>query len=325
MTRKIISFGMTRYHHKRTKSTIGTMAALLTRLQRRRKVVGLSLILGALISAQIASASTACPTSRPIRLATVRNVQDGGLLALLVREFQEQTGCRVHVYVGKEVYEQARAGKADIVLSHFAHEGSYGLKQCVDAGICGWPIPVLLSADAILAPMDDPAHMGAAHDPVEAFRRIAASHSPFVVNDQAGLKYVTTVLWNAAGRPTRSGWYIDEGAEDEDAARLAASKHAYSIWGATAFQRAKRTEHWPLKEVLFKDELLERLMVCSVVRGTRSPSSNVAGALAFVQYLLRPSTQAKIRGFRSPGIQEPTFAPAGRNNLGSLLAPKVSP
>lgn len=263
-----------------------------------------------------------CPSSRPVRLATVRNVQDAGLLAVLIRNFQRESGCGVDVYIGKQVYEQVRMGKADIVLSHFGHEGSYGLKQCVDAGVCEWPMPVLFSADAILIPLEDPAHVRGVEDPVEAFRRISKTRSTFVVNGEPGFEYVTTVLWNAAGRPNRAGWYVEAGVSNEAAAALAAKRHAYTIWGATAFLRSQRTQHWPLDAVVFNDQLFERLMVCAIAK---SPTSNKVAAATFALFLLSPSTQATIRTFRSPGVDGPTFFPAGRNNLGSLLRLPLTP
>ena len=38
------------------------------------------------------------------------------------------------------------------------------------------------------------------------------------------------------------------------------------------------------------------------------------GALALQEYLTQPATQAQIRSFRLPGIDEPVFWPAGNQN-----------
>ena len=144
--------------------------------------------------------------SRIVRLATVRTVVDAGLLQELLDDFQKQSGYSVQVYVGKDVYEQAKAGKADIVFSHFRHAG---LSSFVLDGFGLWPESVLTNVTAFLAPADDPAGVRNVSDPVEIFRRIAFAKSPFVVNGDANTRYLIDTLWNGAGRPDKTGWYID--------------------------------------------------------------------------------------------------------------------
>ena len=41
--------------------------------------------------------------------------------------------------------------------------------------------------------------------------------------------------------------------------------------------------------------------------------------MAFQQYLLAPSTQARIRAFRLPGIDQQIWWPAGWNNASAVL------
>src|SRR5262249_28134277 len=106
-----------------------------------------------------------------IRLASVTTVADGGLLAPLLAAFGAKTGQAVAVSMGEDIYERARAGEADLVLSHLGHRE---VQAFITEGLGEWPRAVLFNQTALLAHPADPADARGAADPVEAFRRIAA-------------------------------------------------------------------------------------------------------------------------------------------------------
>jgi hypothetical protein len=68
-----------------------------------------------------------------------------------------------------------------------------------------WPRTLFSNQMALLGPANDPAKVRGLEDVVEAFRRIAATKSPFVLNDIDGVRYLCDVIWNAAGRPIARG------------------------------------------------------------------------------------------------------------------------
>jgi tungstate transport system substrate-binding protein len=251
-----------------------------------------------------------------IRLASVSTIQEGGLLRTLLPPFKAQTGRRVQVYVGEDVYARARAGRADLVISHFGHKDTQAF---ITQGLGQWPRTVLFNSIALIIPTRDPAHVAHLGDPVEAFRRIAATRSPFIVNNVQELRYLVDILWDVAGRPHKAGWYLDTGARKDAAMRAAAKHGGYSLWGVTPFLVSQQKAHRPLRPVLYGEEMFHRMMVSVVVNPTKFPHANVTGALAFQQYLLEPATQARIRTFRYPGIAQPLFWPGGRNNAPYLL------
>ena len=253
---------------------------------------------------------------RVIRLASVRTVQDGGLLQSLVAEFEGQTGYAVVIHTGEDVYERARAGEADLVFSHFGHHDAQAF---LTEGLGQWPHAVLFNQTALLGHPSDPADVRSAPDPVEAFRRIAHARAPFVANDIDGQQYLADTLWHAAGRPEKAGWYRDTGLRQVAAARAAAAEGGYTLWGLTPFLVSQQQSSLDLSPFIFNDALVQRVMVSVVVDPARFPQVNAAGALAFQQYLLTPETQAQIRNHRYPGIDQPIFWPAGRNNATALL------
>jgi tungstate transport system substrate-binding protein len=269
-------------------------------------------------SAQPASVGSPKPAaSKIVRLFAVRTEFDSGLLDGLLADFQAKTGFQIERSTGKDTYEElAKAGKVDVILSHYRHGG---LGAFVTQGYGLWPEPVMANVTAFLAPPGDPAHIKGLTDGIEMFRRIAAAKAPFVVNGDPNSRYLLETLWNAAGSPDKRGWYMDLDIEGLAAAQRAVTEKAYAIWGVTAFIDAKQSNNLPLDLVIPNDSLMQRVIVCVVSNPAKVPHANVAGAKALQSYLLLPATQARIAAFRYAGITVPVFLPAGRNNEDAVL------
>jgi tungstate transport system substrate-binding protein len=263
-------------------------------------------------------AGTTTPTSL-VRLSSVVTPQDGGLYDDLLPDFERQTGYQVELTTGEDVYGPARNGQADVVLSHYGHEDAQAFVQ---EGFGQWPQTVFFNQHALLGPPSDPARVQDLTDLVEAFRRIAQTRSPFIVNDIEGIKYLTEILWKAAGSPEKEGWYSDQGVRGQAAIAKAAQQGGYVLWGLTPFLRTQRQNRVELQPLVLNDPLLQRIMVTVAVNPDTVSGVNVTGAEAFQQYLLDPATQARIRAFRLPGIDQQIWWPAGRNNAGYAL-PKL--
>jgi tungstate transport system substrate-binding protein len=232
-----------------------------------------------------------------IRLATVTTIQDGGLLTPLLAGFTAQTGLTVQVHVGEDVYVQARHGEADLVFSHFGHKDAQAF---LADGLGLWPRTVLFNSIALIAPTSDPAHVVPLTDPLEAFNRIAAARAPFIVNAIPELVYLADILWNATGRPDKTGWYHHTGVQQDAAMQAATQQQAYTLWGVTPFLIWQQKNTAALRAVLYTEEMFHRIMVSIVVNPTRFPHTNQTGAHALQNYLLTPATQALIRNHRYP-------------------------
>jgi tungstate transport system substrate-binding protein len=147
------------------------------------------------------------PTSAGIvRVASVKTAVEGNVLPELVADFEKSSSYKVEVTPGEAVYTWAREGKVDLVISHYGHQEA---EDFVLDGLGEWPRTMFSNQMALVGPPSDPAKVRGLEDAGEAFRRIAASKSTFVVNNIDGVKYLTDILWNAAGRPDRSGWFLD--------------------------------------------------------------------------------------------------------------------
>ena len=117
---------------------------------------------------------------------------------------------------------------------------------------------------------------------------------------------------------------MDLRVEGEESPRNWQQKNRPIRFGASPRSEVAGNERSPLQLVIPSDSLMQRVMVCVVVNPKKFPKTNIAGATALEQYLRAPQTQALIHAFRIPGIAQPVFLPAGRNNENSVLEPGAS-
>jgi tungstate transport system substrate-binding protein len=252
-----------------------------------------------------------------VRVYSVVTPIEGGLYGDLLPDFERQTGYRVKLTGhSPDVYGPARAGRADLVVSHYGHKEA---EAFVLDGFGSWPETVFFNPMALLGPPSDPAQVRGLTDAAEAFRRIATTTSPFIVNNIEGVKYLGEILWNAAGQPDRTGWYQDQGLHEHDAIASAAQQSGYVFWGLTPFLTNQQHSPVLLEPMVLEDPLLRRIMVSVRVVPTHVSGVNTRGAMALQQYLLEPATQARIRAFRYPGIDQQVWWPAGRDNASAFL------
>ena len=258
----------------------------------------------------------ACAETGVVRLALV--VVPDDLLRPLLPDFQKQTGMRAEiVYSGENPYDVAGSGKADLVISHYGHEG---VKPFVTEGLGLWPHPVFANQMVLLGPPSDPAGVRRIADGAEAFRRIAASKSPYVSNNGAGAKYLEEILMTSASILEKGSWYLDLKSEGSKAALDASRKGAYVLWGLPPFLRLKHKGPLELEPLVFQDPIFQRIMVAVAVNPKKVPGVNAVGAAAFQQFLIAPATQAKIRSFRYPDFDREAWWPAGTIACTSKIA-----
>jgi tungstate transport system substrate-binding protein len=254
--------------------------------------------------------------STTVRLAVVFTPEDSGLLAELLPDFEKQTGYAVEVNSRNDVYSVARQGQADLVISHYGH---FQAEAFLTEGLGLWPRPVFANQSSLIGPSSDPAGIRGVTGAVEAFRRIAETRSPFVVDNNETEKYLGEVLWEAAGRPDQEGWYIDEGLQGRDAVQEAARRGGYTMWGLVPFLIFQGQSGIDMEALNVADPLLQRVMVSVVVNPDRIAGVNVEGARALERYLIGQGIQARIRAFRYPGFPRQMWWPAGRNNSAAFL------
>jgi tungstate transport system substrate-binding protein len=251
-----------------------------------------------------------------VRVASVKTAVEGKVLPALIERFEHEGTYRVELSTGERVYDRARDGHVDLVVSHYGHRDA---EAFVLAGLGEWPRTIFSNQMALVGPPGDPARVRGLDDAGEAFGRIAASRSPFVLNDIDGVRYLTEILWNASGRPDRTGWMIDAGEAKDAAVVRAAELGAYTLWGLTPFLRLAAAKSLALEPLVLADPLLQRMLVSIIVKPGGVRRVNTAGANALQAHLLSPATQAAIRTIHYPGKQVVAWVPAGRHNRVAIL------
>lgn len=240
---------------------------------------------------------------RPVRLAVVFTPSFSGLIADLVADFKSLGGPAVEVTTGVDIYNRARAGEADIVISHY---GFIEVERFVQDGYGRWPRTVFANQMVIIGPKTDPAQIRGARSATDAFRRIAETHAPFIANSLPAVIQLTDYLWERAERPEKKGWFLDDGTSRAEAIKLAEKTGAYVIWGASPFLRFVGSHSSALEILFANDPILQRTMCTIVVAAEKVPGVNVEGAEAFQRYLLSPRAQSRVAAFReqnNPGLQ----------------------
>jgi tungstate transport system substrate-binding protein len=251
-----------------------------------------------------------------VRVASVPTAVEGNVLPALIAEFEQHTRHRVELTTSPLLYQLARQGKVDLLVSHYGHRDA---EAFVMDGLGEWPRTLFSNQMALVGPPGDPAGVRDLHDAGEAFHRIAATRSPFVLNDLDGVHYLTEILWHAAGRPDRTGWFLDLRTSGEAAIERASQLGAYSLWGLTPFLRLRKSRPLGLEPLVLADPLLQRMLVSIIVKPGGPRDVNTGGAGALQAHLLGPAAQAQIRTIHYPGVDGVTWVPAGRHNRTAIL------
>jgi tungstate transport system substrate-binding protein len=262
-----------------------------------------------------------------VRLAVVPSPEETGLLRELLPDFERESGYRVTVYSGEDLFEVARGGAADLLIAHYGHSGT---EAFMTQGLGLWPRALFGNQIAVVGPTADPARIRGLADAGEGFRRIATTgfRSRFVSNNSSIMKYLETVLWEAAGRPPKGIWYVDERSAEAEGLALAARVRAYYIFALPPFLRwqqqcvadaGRGAIACDMEALLLAGPMPHRIMVSLVANPQRFPAVNLTGATALQQYLLRPAVQARIQRFRDPRSQHQLWWAAGLHNSGAAL------
>ena len=259
----------------------------------------------------------ALAANAPLRIISVPTAIDGGLLPLLIESFRAETGLSVLLTSSDDPYTPARMGKYDLVISHFGHRD---LEKFIMKGFGRWPRTVFSNQLALFGPPSDPAKIRGQPDlPGRLSSRSPRPGLPDVINNTHGIRYLSEILWRAAGRPAKGTWYIEKDVSKGDALAFAAERGGYVIWGLTPFLQEQKIEPLSMEPLVTADALLQRIMVAVVVNPEQVSGVNAAGAARFQEYLLTPPIQAKILETHYPGVKQAVWSPGGRNNAGSAL------
>lgn len=247
-----------------------------------------------------------------VKLSSTIGPVDAGIIPLLARTYEKQSGVKVEVEKAGTglTLEKAKTGDFDMVIVHaraledkFINDG-YGIKRR----------DIMYNDFVILGPKDDPAGIKFSNDAAGAFAKIAAAESLFITRgDLSGTHVKEMEVWEAANlKPDskKDQWYhtFEDGYKGNGPTTLYAdSRQAYFLMDrATYLIQKNNISVVPLVE---GDKVLLNFIAAIQVNPAKFPQINSSGAKTFIDWLCADEAQTIIRDFEVHIYNEPLFFP----------------
>lgn len=234
---------------------------------------------GMLVTLLAAVPSLACAgeaTSHPLRIGATFTLEQSGALAELDSAWAAPAAVIVIASSG-QILRSAAAGDLDVAITHApALE-----RRLVATGGVALACPLFASRFALVGPAADPARIAQAASAADAFRRIARARALFVSRgDSSGTHTKERELWDraAAVPPGGAAWYIESGADQATALRVAAERQAYALADLPTWERIAPAG---LRVLFTADTLLTNPYTLYVMRSSAHP-----GDTAFARYAM---------------------------------------
>jgi tungstate transport system substrate-binding protein len=249
-------------------------------------------VLAVVVAAGSASAETR------IKCASTTSTQNSGLFDYLLPIFAKKTGIQVDVVaVGTgAAIEIGKRGDADVV---FVHAKPLELKA-VEEGYFVNRHDVMYNDFVIIGPTNDPAKIKGMKSVTEAFKKIAASGSPFVSRgDKSGTNIKELAVWKQAGLdPKGQKWYMEVGQGMEKTQRVANEKRAYTLTDRGTWLATKDKDKLDMVVVLEGDPVLFNQYGVMAVNPEKHKNVKNKEALVFINWLISPEGQDAIKSFK---------------------------
>src|SRR5271157_500930 len=261
------------------------------------------------------TAATTASTNMNFILATTTSTQDSGLLDVLIPLFEQQSGYTVKtVAVGSgAALTIGQHGNADVLLVHSpAAEVTY-----MSGGYGKDRVLVMHNDFIIVGPASDPAGIKGDTSAVDAFKKIAAAGSTFISRgDNSGTNAKELALWKSAGvdsAGTKATWYVSTGQGMGATLTIASQKAAYTLTDRATFLATQA--NLQLGILVEKDNSLLNVYHVITVNPDKWPKVNYMGAVAFMNWIISPATQAVIGKFGVDKYGQQLFIPdAGKSD-----------
>ena len=270
-------------------------------------LVGASLTACTGMGAQTPRAA-ADPTDVLLMASTIGPI-DAGIVGALEDAYRARTGVLVrHAGAGTgAALEMTKRGGFDLVLVHaraiedkFVADG-FGVDRR----------DVMYNDFVILGPAVDPAGIRGEPRATVALEKIARGQALFVTRgDNSGTHVKEQELWQKEGRKPAGSWYVTyaRGADgNAPTTRYADQQQAYVLMDRATYLTLK--QELTLQVLVEKDPDLVNYIAVIRMNPAKFPQANVAGAQAFVAWLVSEEAQRLIEAFEKPRYGESLFFP----------------
>lgn len=282
-----------------------------TREDRRATALAVLTILVVFIAGLAVPDRAIAAGKRSLLIATTTSLQESGLLDALLPGFADESGYSIRVVaVGSgAALEMGRKGDADVVLAHSPAAEEALLKD----GVVRSRTPIMENHFVLVGPKEDPAGVGKAKSPEDAFARIYRLRPPFVSRaDESGTHVKEKALFQAAGGDPAVRWpgFVQTGSGMGAALQVAGEKRAYILSDIGTFLAFR--DRIDLVVLSKPAPALRNVYSILQLDPTRFERPiEIEGAKALERYLLSPAVQKQIRDFGVDRFGESLFVPLG--------------
>lgn len=255
------------------------------------------------LGALAALALPAAAQERTITVASTTSTEQSGLFGHMLPIFTRETGITVRVVAlgTGQALDVGRRGDADVVFVH----DRVAEERFVREGFGGPRRHVMYNDFVLIGPAADPARIAGLRDTPEALRRIAAARAPFVSRgDRSGTHAAELRLWRAAGIDPVQGrgqWYREVGQGMGPALNTAAAQNAYVLADRGTWLNFRNRQE--LRILVEGDARLFNQYGVMLVNPQRHPHVRAADAQRFIDWIVSPTGQAAIAGYKIGGEQ----------------------
>jgi len=170
----------------------------------------------------------------------------------------------------------------------------------------------------IVGPASDPAKIKGVKSSADALKKIAQTNSLFMSRgDNSGTHAKEKTLWKRAGIiPAGQKWYQETGLGMGQTLSVASEKKGYTLADRGTYLATKK--NLGLEILIEGDAALLNIYHVIEVNSAKWPKANVAGAIAFADFMVANKTQSIIRTFGVDKFGSPLFFPDAGKKLEDL-------
>lgn len=233
--------------------------------------------------------------NKDLILATTTSTQDSGLLDVLIPLFEEESGYKVKpIAVGTgQALEMGAKGEADVLLVH-APDAE---QEIVDSGDAINRKRVMYNDFVIVGPNSDPAGVKGL-EVKEAFQKIADNKGIFISRgDDSGTHKKELSIWKLINiDPSTLENRVETGQGMGATLNVAVEKLGYVLTDrATYLSQEKNLKDMSI--LVEGDNDLLNIYHVMQVNPEKHEKVNAEGAIAFVEFMVKDSTQQVIEDF----------------------------
>lgn len=252
--------------------------------------------------AEFATILVACggASAQGIVMASTTSTEQSGLFAHLLPAFKQASGLEVKVVAlgTGQALDMGRRGDADVLFVH----DQVAEEKLVADGFALKRYPVMYNDFVLIGPKPDPAGVSG-KDIVQALKKLGAGNAAFVSRgDKSGTHAAELRYWKAAGLLEGKGsGYKECGCGMGPALNMAAATSAYVLADRGTWLSFKNRGE--LAVLVEGDNKLFNQYGVMVVNPAKHPHVKLADAQKFVDWVVSPSGQGAIAGYKIGGEQ----------------------